>query len=228
MEKITKGLASPRKKRRSCRIGIENIHALDPGCIYVDGKEQKAISLPPYRGDITDPGEAVDLLDKALQEAVRLRVHENAAVAFSGGVDCALVGAMSGLPLCTVGLKGSYDVKAAKKAASLMGAEHLVYEFDEKDVAEVLPDVIYSVESADPLKVSIALPIYILAREAKKSGFKVLLSGQGADELFGGYARYEEASISLKLEEMLQSDLGRSPGITWKGMTPLPWPMAWR
>ncbi|HEY3423129.1 MAG TPA: asparagine synthetase B [Methanocellaceae archaeon] len=206
------GLGFASEKKALMHIGIEDIHALNPGCIYVDGKEQKAISLPPYRGDITDPGEAADQLDKALREAVRLRVHENAAVAFSGGVDCALVGAMSGLPLCTVGLEGSYDVKAAKKAASLMGAEHLVYEFSEKDVVEVLPDVIYSVESADPMKVSIALPIYILAREARKSGYKVLLSGQGADELFGGYSRYAEAGGSSKLGEMLQSDLEQIAG----------------
>jgi len=212
--KNSEGLGFASEKKALMRIGIEDIHALRPGCVYVDGIEQNAISLPPYRGDITDPGEAAGLLDKALREAVMLRMHENAAVAFSGGVDCSLIGAMSGLPLCTVGLEGSYDIKAAKKAAFLMGAEnrHFIYEFSEKDVAEVLPAVIYSVESADPLKVSIALPIYLLAREARKSGFKVLLSGQGADELFGGYARYKEAARSSKLEEMLQYDLGQIAG----------------
>ncbi len=210
--KNSEGLGFASEKKALMHIGIQDIHALCPGCVYVDGKKQNAIGLPPYRGDITDPEEAAGLLDNALQEAVKLRMHENAAVAFSGGVDCSLVGAMSGLPLCTVGLEGSYDIKAAKKAACLMGAEHFVYEFSEKDVAEVLPAVIYSVESADPLKVSIALPIYILAREARKSGYKVLLSGQGADELFGGYARYEEAASSSKLGEMLQYDLEHIAG----------------
>lgn len=207
--KSADGFGFASEKKALMRAGIEDIRALTPGCVYVDGKEQKAIGLPPCRGDISNLAEAVRLLDDALREAIRLRVHKNAAVAFSGGVDCALVGALSGLPLCTVGLSGSYDIKAAKKAASLMGAEsrHLVYEVSEKDVAEALPQVIYAVESADPLKVSIALPIFLLAREARKSGFKVLLSGQGADELFGGYARYVEGARASKLNEMLQHDL---------------------
>ncbi len=213
------------------QIGIENIHALSPGCVYVDDREQKAISLPPYQGDITDTGEAADLLDKALQEAVKLRMHENAAIAFSGGVDCALIGAMSGLPLCTVGMEGSYDIKAAKKAAILMGAEkrHFVYEFSEKDVEEVLPEVVYAVESADPLKVSIVLPIYILAKNARESGFKVLLSGQGADELFRRLCPLcRSVQIRVKLGEMLDYDLEHIAGInlerddaadhgTWRG-----------
>ena len=97
--KNSEGLGFASEKKALMHIGIEDIHALEPGCVYVDGKEQKAISLPPYRGDITDHREAVDLLDNALQEAVNLRMHENAAVAFSGGVDCALIGAMSGIAI---------------------------------------------------------------------------------------------------------------------------------
>ena len=201
------GFAS--EKKALMAVGIEHIRALAPGCIYVDGAEKKAIGLPQSTGGISDINEAIALLDGALHEAIRLRVHEDAAVAFSGGVDCALVGAIAGLPLCTVGLAGSYDVRAAKNAAALMGAaqRHHVYEVSEKDVADAVPDVIHAVESADPVKISIALPIFLLAREARKSGFKVLLTGQGADELFGGYARYVEGRRSGKLREMLQYDL---------------------
>lgn len=201
------GFASERKALM--RAGIGEVCKLAPGCVYVDGEERKAIVLPPYSGEIAGVNEAVRLLDDALRDAVQLRIHRDAAVAFSGGVDCAIVAAMSGLPLCTVGLKGSHDVRAAKNAATLMGAEerHLVYEVSEKDIEEALPQVIYAVESADPLKVSIALPIFLLAQEARKSGYKVLLSGQGADELFGGYARYVDGCKSGRLSEMLQHDL---------------------
>jgi asparagine synthase (glutamine-hydrolysing) len=201
------GFAS--EKKALMLIGVKDIKALTPGHIYYDGAEHQAISLPPCEHIIKGEQEAVRALDEALAHSVKQRTHECAAVAFSGGVDCSLIGAMSGLPLCTVGLKGSYDIKAARKAASLMGAEkrHVVYEFDERIVEEALPEVVYAVESADPMKVSIALPIFILAREARRDGYKVLLSGQGADELFGGYARYEAAAREGRLTDGLRHDL---------------------
>lgn len=201
------GFAS--EKKALLKVGITDVKALTPGHVYYEGKEHHAIGLPSRDVVIKDEKEAVEALDEALAMSVRLRRHENAAVAFSGGVDCSIIGAMSGLPLCTVGMKGSYDIKAARKAASLMGAErrHVVYEFDEKDVEEALPGVVYAVESADPMKVSIALPLYILAREARRDGYRVLLSGQGADELFGGYARHEAAAREGWLGEALQRDL---------------------
>ncbi len=201
------GFAS--EKKALMGMGMEKIKTLAPGHIFYDGAQHDATGLPSCEPAITDEKTAIDALDSALDKAVMARSHRDAAVAFSGGVDCSVIGAMSGLPLCTVGMEGSYDVKAAKKAAMLMGAEkrHFVYEFDEKDVEEALPQVVYAVESADPMKVSIALPIYILAREARRSGFKVLLSGQGADELYGGYARYVEALRSGTLGKMLDHDL---------------------
>ena len=127
------GFASERKAL--ARAGIRDVKALAPGHIYYKGVEREAIGLPPPDPVIKSAEEAVGALDGALARAIRLRVHEDAAVAFSGGVDCSLIGAMSGLPLLTVGVKGSYDVRAAKKAASLMGIKkHAVYEFDGRDV----------------------------------------------------------------------------------------------
>jgi len=67
--------------------------------------------------------------------------------------------------------------------------------------------VLYAVESADPVKVSIALPLFILAEKARRDGYRVLLSGQGADELFGGYARHEAAAKEGRLAEALEHDL---------------------
>ncbi len=201
------GFASERKAL--LRVGIREARALRPGHIYHDGEERRAITLPWQDEAIREEKKAVSALDEALSASVRLRLHEKAAVAFSGGVDCSIIGAMSGLPLCTAGIKGSYDIMAARKAASLMGAEerHIVYEYDEKDVEEALPGVVRAVESADPLKISIALPLYILAREARRDGYRVLLSGQGADELFGGYARHEAAAREGRLGEALEHDL---------------------
>lgn len=201
------GFASEPKALKAA--GINNIFRLPPGHVYNNGRIIDTIALPAYMPEIMDEIVASAKLEEALSGAVAIRTHKNAAVAFSGGLDCSLVAAMAGeTPLYTVGLKDSYDVKAAKHAAKLMGAKnHHVYEMAEKDVEAALPEVIYALESADPMKVSIGTPTWLLAREARRSGFKVLLSGQGADELFGGYARYEEASRKGTLADSLQHDL---------------------
>jgi asparagine synthase (glutamine-hydrolysing) len=201
------GFASERKAL--WRAGIGDVKPLSPGSAYIDGTERRVIDLPPCEPAL-DEEEAARALDESLAAAVRARVHRNAAVTFSGGVDSALIVALApDTPLLTVGLANSYDVKAARQAAKLMGAEgrHIVYEITEKDVEEALAGTVYAVESASQQKVSIALPLYLLAQRARKDGFKVLLSGQGADELFGGYARYEAAVREGRLAEALDHDL---------------------
>lgn len=202
------GFASEQKALR--KVGFKDIRPLPPGSIYCNGSEHRVMELPTYRPEIRDETEAIRALDTVFARAVTLRTHKDAAIAFSGGVDCSLAAAIADeAPLCTIGLKGSYDIKAARHAARLMGAEkrHIIYEIDEREVEGVLPGVIYAVESSDPMKVAIALPLFVLARCARSNGFKVLISGQGADELFGGYARYESVQKEGRLAEALQSDL---------------------
>jgi asparagine synthase (glutamine-hydrolysing) len=65
-----------------------------------------------------------------------------------------------------------------------------VYLFREEDVEEVVPKVVKLVEEPDPVKTAIGMPFYWTAEKTAEAGFKVLLAGQGADELFGGYQRY--------------------------------------
>jgi asparagine synthase (glutamine-hydrolysing) len=62
--------------------------------------------------------------------------------------------------------------------------------FKESDVEKALPKVVDLIEEPDPIKASIGLPFYWVALKASEAGFRVLLAGQGADELFGGYQRY--------------------------------------
>jgi asparagine synthase (glutamine-hydrolysing) len=65
-----------------------------------------------------------------------------------------------------------------------------IHLFREEDVENVLPKVVEIIEEADPVKASIGVPFYWAAEKTAESGFKVMLAGQGADELFGGYQRY--------------------------------------
>lgn len=206
-----RGLGFASERKALARIGIVDIRSLRPGHFLVGGEERPAVGLPPPEPAFEGEEEAVEALDRALSRSVGRRRHADAAVAFSGGVDGAIVGAMSGLPLCTVGLRDSHDVRAARNAAKLMGAggRHAVYEYGERELAEALPRVVRAVESTDPLAVSIALPLFILAERARRDGYRVLLSGQGADELFGGYARHEAAAREGRLAEALARDLGR-------------------
>ncbi len=68
--------------------------------------------------------------------------------------------------------------------------------FKESDVEKVLPRVVDLIEEPDPIKASIGVPFYWTAEKAAEAGFKVLLAGQGADELFGGYQRYVNEYVS--------------------------------
>jgi asparagine synthase (glutamine-hydrolysing) len=81
---------------------------------------------------------------------------------------------------------------------------------DEKDVEKVLPKVLWLIEEPDPIKASIGLPFYWIAEKTAEMGSKVMLAGQGADELFGGYQRYVHDYLAYggeKLRETLFDDI---------------------
>jgi asparagine synthase (glutamine-hydrolysing) len=114
------GFASERKAL--WRAGIREVKALSPGAMLADasasadGEERRVVDLPPY-DPVMDEEDAIRTLDETLAVAVRARVHASAAITFSGGIDSALIGALApGMPLVTVGLEGSHDVRAARQA----------------------------------------------------------------------------------------------------------------
>jgi asparagine synthase (glutamine-hydrolysing) len=117
------------------------------------------------------------------------------AVAFSGGLDSSLVAVLTKkcnvIPhLISVGLEDHNELQYAKKAASVLNLPFYFQSYTEKDVEKVLPKVLWLIEEPNFVKASIAIPIYWSAELASKLGFKVLLAGQGSDELFGGYHKY--------------------------------------
>lgn len=151
------------------------------------GRETGYESFHPSAGRYAD-------LDRAIQTAVSLRStcldSERAAVAFSGGPDSALIAALSGLPCITAGVRGSHDLQWANETASLMGIETCSVTVSEDEIEGILPDVTRTIPKPTPLNVEIAATLWFVTREAAAQGFTRLLLGQGADELFGGYARY--------------------------------------
>lgn len=141
-----------------------------------------------------------ELLDKSVAKSVEdLKL---VAVLFSGGLDSSIIAYLAKryteVVLYTCGLKDSHDLKKARIASKLMGMPLREIELEEKDVMDAIPEVENILGTKDPATVTIALPLYLTTKEADES---IVLSGQGADELFGGYARYAK----MKGEELKQS-----------------------
>lgn len=159
---------------------------------------EKAIKIRPQKR-ISEEKYAIFRLRAALEKAVELRLTPEAGIAFSGGIDSALLAVLAkriypGVSLYAVGLPGSHDIIQAEYAAEAIGmkASLFVHLLSPQEIEAAVPDVIYATESTDPMKISIGLPLYIIAKILKEKGKKVLLTGQGADELFGGYKRHED------------------------------------
>ena len=201
------------EKKALAAIGIKEVHTLRPGHLltYSSGiiSEKKVISF--QEGErINDEKTASTILFKAIEEAVKKRDYKPCAIAFSGGLDSSLIAALcNNSDLYSVGMAGSHDIPQTIKAAKLLGiADQLhLHELEINEVESALPIVIRAIGSSDPMMVSIAMPLYFASRDANSDRIRVMLSGQGADELFAGYKRYESLSCG-ELEIALEKDLG--------------------
>ena len=162
-----------------------------PGTICCGGREAARIAPdPPPCG-----------LEEAIVTAVGLRSNEG-AVAFSGGVDSALIAGLAGLPCVAVGLRGSHDIARAAAAARMMGLDLAIVTPTEEEVAEALREVVRVIpDPTNPIDASIAATLSFVAAWAGENGHTRILAGQGADELFGGYARYlSSPDLAAELE----------------------------
>ncbi|HII91821.1 MAG TPA: asparagine synthetase B [Methanosarcina sp.] len=161
--------------------------------------EEKSLAIEPPQERISEEYEAASRLKAALEKAVEIRLTKTAGIAFSGGIDSTFLAALAksidpSISLYAVGLPNSHDLTQAQRAAEVAGMKdslrtHLL---SPEEIEDAIPDVIYSTESTDPMKIAIGLPLYFVAKTAKEDGKRVLLTGQGADELFGGYSRHED------------------------------------
>jgi asparagine synthase (glutamine-hydrolysing) len=128
-------------------------------------------------------------LEVAIITAVRQRSDEG-VTALSGGVDSSLVAALAGLPCITVGFKESHDLKRGLHAARELGLSCEPCIIDDRMVADHLPTITGIAATDNPVDIGIAATQYFISWWAGELGFRRILSGQGADEQFGGYARY--------------------------------------
>ena len=162
-------------------------------------ERRRRVALPEAGPVECDEEEALDLFDEVFAESVR--IHQRSDVPYgmflSGGTDSAAVLAMMArlnerpVQAFTVGFSntGAADERQqARAVAQSLGAEHTEVEFREADFWFLLPEIAAAMD--DPAADYAVLPTYKLAATARAAGLKVILSGEGGDELFAGYGRY--------------------------------------
>jgi len=128
---------------------------------------------------------------------------DDVAVAFSGGIDSTLVASgFSNAPLYVVGFEGCHDIAAARDAAAAMGRSDdlTVIELTHDDLIDAVPRVAAATGRTNPMDVTIALPLLVVAERAAADGYSRLALGQGADELFGGYSKVVEPSEDHRVD----------------------------
>jgi asparagine synthase (glutamine-hydrolysing) len=213
---IKSGLASAELSRQTRNellqlqftTGRDTIYAgikrLLPGetLVVVEGRvveRRRREALPAGPPVPVDLAAGLKALDQVLHDSVLM--HQRSDVPYglflSGGIDSiALLSLMAELndrPVTafTIGFPGAQaedERPAARRAAESVGAEHIEIEFKEADFWHLLPEVAAAVD--DPAADYAILPSWKLARAAREAGLKVILSGEGGDELFAGYGRY--------------------------------------
>ena len=160
---------------------------------------------------------AARALELLLMESTRKRVSdlESVAVAFSGGVDSSVAAVLAkscglNVQLISVGLEGQPEVMFAEEAAEALELPLHIQTYTASDLEQTLAEVLWLIEEPQTVNASIAVPFYWTAETASKLGYPILLAGQGADELFGGYHRYlaeYSRSGAEAVEEMMFHDV---------------------
>eukprot|EP00051_Salpingoeca_urceolata_P016288 m.215421 g.215421 ORF g.215421 m.215421 type:complete len:562 (+) comp18638_c2_seq1:242-1927(+) len=163
---------------------------------------QRSLVLPP--SECTKKAALVAALDRAVQRRLMADVPTGAFL--SGGLDSSLICALmrphvKDLHTFTVGIEGSPDVLAARTVAKHIDSIHHEYLFDPKELLALVPTVVPLMESHDPSWLVSGVCEYVLSELAAKH-VKVVLTGEGSDELFAGYSHFHHAptGLDLKLE----------------------------
>lgn len=172
--------------------------SLPAGSVLEDGTIREVWTLPtvePFAADRT----AVECVRTAIEDVLDAIKAGGLAIAFSGGVDSALLAAWLDAPLYTVGFPESQDIERARTVATALGCQHTVIELDHDRLEAAIPAVAEAIDRTNAMDVQIALGQFLVADRVAADGFDRLALGQGADELFGGYAKVAKAPSDPRL-----------------------------
>ncbi len=171
---------------------------LPAGHVSDESGQRQHWTLPAL--DPVSRAEGVAAVRDALGVALTGVDTDGLAVAFSGGVDSALLAARFDAPLYVVGFPGSHDLEAARSGAELLDRELRVVELDHDTLERAVPELARATGRTNAMDVQIALGLYLVAERVASDGFDRLALGQGADELFGGYAKVANAPGDPRVE----------------------------
>lgn len=197
MARLDGGLAFASEVKAFDGLGVAAVEAVPPGHLF-DSRAglSRWYRLPAGAADVdVDVDETAARLRRVLDRAVAKWMLADVELGsfLSGGLDSSIIAALAQArldrPLNTfaVGTPGSPDLAAARRVAAHIGSRHHEYVFDADALAAALPDVLYHLEACDPDSVRSAMPTWFVARLARQH-LKVVLTGEGADELFAGYS----------------------------------------
>ena len=172
----------------------------------------------------------IDQLRDALEAAVKRQLMSDVpyGVLLSGGLDSSIISAIARkyaskrieeddtqaawwprLHSFAVGLEGAPDLAAARKVADFIGTVHHEINYTIQEGLDAIRDVIYYIETYDVTTVRASTPMYLLARVIRSMGIKMVLSGEGADEIFGGYLYFHKAPDARAFHEETVRKLGK-------------------
>ncbi len=179
---------------------------------------------------VKDNPASVAAIHDALEDAVRRQLMSDVpyGVLLSGGLDSSVISAIAEkysemriednsqtraywprLHSFAVGLKGAPDLAKAKLVADHIGTVHHEINYTIQEGLDAIRDVIYYIETYDVTTVRASTPMYLLARVIKSMGIKMVLSGEGADEIFGGYLYFHKAPSAQAFHEETVRKLGK-------------------
>jgi asparagine synthase (glutamine-hydrolysing) len=190
------------------RTIFEGVSELPPGCSATI--DERGVRMTPYwrleyplQVDPMKEGECAERLLELLTDATRIRLRSDVPVGayLSGGLDSsvitALVRRVSTAPLKTFSVafeSPEFDESGYQdEVVRWLGTEHDTVRCRDEDVARVFPEVVWHAEK--PLLRTAPAPLFLLAQRVREAGFKVVLTGEGADEMLGGYDIFKEAKI---------------------------------